>query len=148
MSERATAYGLVRKLRELEERELHVTPSPLGQNAFCMAGDVRGRMTIHASNSDPAWWGLAGNVLDRLDENRDLPWAAVFLDHVDHAGYVWSSSVLRSGIESNRWSVQMKSGRQFKFQAAKDLLGSYRFESLAELVGILRVVLDGAERAP
>jgi hypothetical protein len=142
----AAPAGVLQRLRTISSGRIESHSTSYGQNAYALNGTIRGVVTIHASNSNPPWWGLAQNVLRRLDEQQ-LRWAAVLLEHDNDHGYVWSGPELMTGVAASRWTAQEKGGRHFKFQRDKDFVGSYRFESAAELLGILRVILDGAEGA-
>jgi hypothetical protein len=140
----ASPHGVLRILKEIATG-LRFESIPHGNNAYALAGPVRGVVTIHASNADTPWWGLAENVLQRMGA-QEVPWAAILLEGDNGHGYVWPAAELQAGIAAGRWTFQDKGGRHFKFQRRRELHGSYRFESAQELLGILRVVLDGVEK--
>jgi hypothetical protein len=106
---------------------------------------LRGLLTIHVSTGDHAWWGLAENVLLRLNASGE-PWAVALLENDMDRGFVLPAALITEGIRVGRWTAQEKSGRHFKFKTPGDLAGSYRFDAFDRLIGILQVLLDGSER--
>lgn len=123
-----------------------VARSRQGNNVYRLESPLSGLVTIHVSTGSRGWWGLAENVLLRLNASGKR-WAAVFLENdMDH-GFVLPADFLMEGITGGRWAAQEKSGKHFKFQTQRDLAGSYRFDSFDRLTGILQVLLDGAEDA-
>jgi hypothetical protein len=114
-----------------------------GKNVYEVSGSIHGLITVHISNKVRLFWGLAENVLQRLN-TQPLPWAAVLLSRNNENGYVWPSEILIQGIAAGRWSIQEKGGLHLKVMAnsLKDSEGSFPFGSRNECVDILQQIFN------
>lgn len=164
MPTRAEAFDFVQEFSEVVEASGKVLSwdKDLGRNAvrIGVGTDREVAATVHAANSANPWWGVAENVVDRLVTSYGDAWCVILLEGSSERGYLLRGTDVREGVEQGRWTFQQKSGRQFKFQARRDLRESFPFSSLPELLGIVRALFgwtvqhgegqgpEGSDRGP
>jgi len=139
--------GFTEKLkRSCEKRRVSLVEASFGRQTFSMGRAISGGLTVHISNDDPGFWGVADNVLSRLRESR-LPWAIVLLHSSQDAGFVLDSADTESSINSGSWPQQDKGGIHWKINAPRALDAAYPFSSVEELLGIVRVLFGARVRS-
>lgn len=118
-------------------RDVRVGPTYLKRqrNAIGLRGNITGKLYV-SQNRYARNWSVTQAAVTQL-MHGDSPWAIVLLHKRPNRGLLLTPKLVREGIE--KWKLDSYQG-QYRVQArhSRDALP---FQSLDELLGMLRIVL-------
>lgn len=89
---------------------------------------------VKISNSNPGFWGLTRNQLDRLNSLK-IRWYAVLVARSSNNGYVFSSEEVNSRIEDG--TFELSSDGDHKINENTDCCQGQSFQGLSKLIALI-----------
>jgi len=86
---------------------------------------------VKISNSNPGFWGLTKNQIDRLKENK-LDWFAVLLAGDVNNGYLFTKGEVIQGINNGKF--ELSNDGDYKVNENTDCEKTHGFKNLEEIL--------------
>ena len=86
---------------------------------------------VKISNSNPGFWGLTKNQVDRLNSSKSI-WYAVLLARSPERGYCFSSHDVNSKIRNGTFELSVDG--DYKVNEGTDCDSSHSFDGISKLI--------------